>query len=156
MITNLPAATWSISPVDVTVLSCVTPDVMVPMGTHSASELTGLNTFTSAASFNVSLNSCPAGMNTVQYEIQPSTAVIDRSQSVVALDSSSTATGVGVQLLDGTGAVFPLSTRVTFSGYNQSTGGSYTIPFQARCYQTADTVGPGRANTSMALVMTYQ
>ena len=106
-----------------------------------------------------SLNSCPAGMNTVQYRIDPVTSVLNSAQSVVALDNSastSSATGVGVQLLDGNGAVFPLSTYKTFAGYDKTNGGSYTIPFKARYYQTATRVTPGAANTSMTFTMLYQ
>jgi major type 1 subunit fimbrin (pilin) len=133
--------------------ACVTPDVIVPMGQHLPSELAG--GFTASVGFNISLNSCPAGMNSIQYRIDPMTAVLNSAQSVVALDSSSTATGVGVQLLDGTGAVFPISTLQTFSGYNPSSGGNYTIPMRARYYRTG-TITPGPANTSMTITMQYQ
>lgn len=147
---------FTVTPTVVTVLSCTTPDVYVPLGTHKTTELTGVNTYTTSSSFNLSLNNCPAGMNTVQYRVDPTTALLNSAQSVVALDASSSATGIGVQLLDGTGAVFPLSTYKTFSSYDKSTGGSYTIAFKARYYQTAATVGPGDANTSMTVTVLYQ
>lgn len=76
-------------------------------------------------------------------------------RSVVALDSSSTATGIGVQLLDNTGMVFPLGTYRTFANYN-SFGGSFTIPFQVRYYKIASTIGAGTAKTSMTFTMNYQ
>lgn len=138
------------------VIACTTPDVTVPLGSHSSTELTGVNTFTSATNFNVSLNSCPAGMNAIQYRIDPVTTVINSAQSVVALNPSSGATGVGVQLLDGTGAVMPLSTYKTFSGYSTSAGGNYAIPLKARYYQTGTKVGAGTANSSMTFTMLYQ
>lgn len=138
------------------VLACTTPDVTVPMGPHPKSEFSGTGSTTTAVNFNIALNACPAGMNSIQYQIDPVTSVISNGQSVVALDNSSSAAGVGVQLLDGTGAAFPLSTQNTFSGYNAGTGGSYTIPMRARYYQTSATVSPGPANTSMTFTMTYQ
>lgn len=146
---------YSLSSTKITVLACTTPDVVVPLGPHARTELTGLNTFTSSTSFSVSLNGCPAGMNSIQYRIDPVTTVVNSANSVVALDSSSTATGVGVQLLDGTGVAFKLSTQTTFSGYSASTGGSYTIPFKARYYETGSSVSAGTANASMTFTMTY-
>lgn len=138
--------------------SCTTPDVSVPLGSHLTSELTGPNTVTAAANFNITLAGCPAGMNSIQYQVDPAPGitVVNAANSVVSLDSGSQAQGIGVQLLNGTGGVFPLSTRNTFTGYNSSTGGSYAIPMKARYYQTGATVGPGTANTSMTLTMTYQ
>lgn len=150
------ADSYVITPVTVTALACTTPDVTVPLGSHSRAELTGVNTYTASTSFNVGLNSCPAGMNSVKYRIDPVTSVANSAQSVVTLDTSSGATGVGVQLLDGNGSVFKLSTNTTFSSYDKSLGGSYTIPFKARYYQTGATVSPGTANTSMTFTMTYQ
>jgi major type 1 subunit fimbrin (pilin) len=138
------------------VLACITPDVRVPMGSHPNTEFSGADSTTAAVSFNIALNSCPAGMNSIQYRIDPVTSVLNSGQSVVALDSSSSATGVGVQLLDAAGAVFPLSTQKTFSGYNAGTGGSYTIPMKARYYQTGTSVSGGAANSSMTFTMTYQ
>ncbi|MDR3426676.1 fimbrial protein [Silvimonas sp.] len=145
------------TPVIVTVLSCVTPDVTVDLKTHKASELTGPGTYTNATSFQIALNSCPAGMNTVSYQIDPTTTVIDASNAVVALDTASAtpATGVGVQILDGAGNPIQLSTRLAMPDYSTGTGGSYSIPLQARYYQTGTTVGAGEGNTSLTFTMTY-
>lgn len=138
-------------------LACVTPDVVVPMGKHMSSELAGRDTYSpSPTRFAIKLNDCPAGMDSIQYRVDPVTAVVNSGNSVVALDGSSTATGVGVQLLDGTGvAVLPLGTPISFHGYDQGTGGSYEIPLYARYYQTGDRVGAGKANTSVTFTMTY-
>ncbi len=137
-------------------LACVTPDVVVSMGKHMNLELTGPGTSTRATGFSISLNNCPAGMDSIQYQIDPVTVVVDRGNSVVALDGSSTASGVGVQLLDSTGtAALPLSTPITFHEYNQGTGGSYSIPLNARYYQTGTSVGAGSANTSVTFSMIY-
>lgn len=142
---------------NVTVLSCITPNVTVPMGTHNKSELKGVGTGTAAVSFNLSLNSCPAGMNNIKYEIDPATTVVgSATNGVVTLDATSTATGVGVQLQNNAGTAFPLGSLQTISGYNSTTGGNYTIPLKARYYQTGATVGPGTANTSMTFTMNYQ
>lgn len=83
------------------------------------------------------------------------TTIVDNSKSVVALDGGSTASGVGVQLLDGSGNTMPFATQKIFTGYNKASGGSYTIPLQARYYRTGN-VSPGTANTAMTVTINYQ
>lgn len=143
------SATFSVS-------ACQTPDVVVPMGNRFRSEFTGVGSGSTPVGFNIQLNSCPVGMKSIQYRIDPVTTVVNSTQSVVALDSNSTAGGVGVQLLNNAGtAAFPLQSLQVFSGYNSTTGGSYTIPFKARYYQTGTAVTGGSANTSMTFTMQY-
>ncbi|WP_322061195.1 fimbrial protein [Paraburkholderia sp. J63] len=96
-----------------------------------------------AASFTIDLNDCPAGLGqyglAIQYEIDANTTILDSTNAVVALDGTSSATGVGIQLLDGNGNPFPLGQVVALNGYNPATGGSHTVPLRARYYQTATT-----------------
>ncbi|NML33937.1 type 1 fimbrial protein [Paraburkholderia sp. G-4-1-8] len=146
--------------------SCTTPDVNVVMSSIKQSELKGVGTSAGTTSFNIALNSCPAGMNSIQYEIDPATTVVSSTDAVIALDGSSTATGIGLQLLDNDGN--PLTAAKGFqsaatlgsapgsSTYNSSTGGDYTIPLKVRYYQTGTPVGPGTANSEMTFTMTYQ
>ena len=154
---SAPCTSISLTATTIQVAACTTPDVLVPLGTHSPSEMASVGSTTQAVAFNVKLNNCPAGMNQIQYRIEPATTVVSSTLSTVALDSSSSASGVAVQLLNAAGtAAAPLSTTTfqTFSGYNASTGGSYTIPFQARYYRTGN-ITPGTANTSMTFTMQY-
>lgn len=150
---------FTMPPVNIALGACTTPDVIVPLGVHAASEMAAVGATTTAVSFNIALNNCPAGMNSIQYGVAANTTVIDASRSVVALNSSSSAAGVGVQLLDTNGNALPLAaqgaTNQTFSGYNASTGGSYTIPMKARYYRTG-TITEGSANSSMTFTMSYQ
>lgn len=148
--------TISTTATQVAVLSCSTPDVLVDLGSHKSSEFKGPGTFTSMTGFKVALKSCPAGINRVGYQIDAVTPILNVASSVVALNSGSTATGVGVQLLDGSGNVFPLGTSKSLGGYNSITGGDYAIPFNARYYQTGPAVGAGTANTAMTFTMSYE
>lgn len=152
--TRLPVTVTG-SPV-FTAAACTTPNIPVDLGTHRTSEFSGPNSVTSSVNFDLALNNCPAGMNAIQYQVDAVTPIISATNSVVALDASSTASGVGLQLLNGSGTPFPLGSAQTFSGYSSATGGSYTIPFKARYLQTGSTVGPGRANSVMTFTMTYQ
>jgi major type 1 subunit fimbrin (pilin) len=155
-VTNFTGDTFAFPTMNVVAASCTTPDVTIPLGTYSTKSFTGTGYTTTAVGFNISVNNCPAGMNSIKYRIDPTTTVVNSSQSVVALDATSTATGVGVQLLNSAGsAAFPLSSYQTFAGYSSATGGSYTIPLKARYYQTTTTVAPGPANTSMTVTMQY-
>ncbi|PMQ06095.1 Type-1 fimbrial protein, A chain [Dyella sp. AD56] len=139
------------------VVACQTPDVRVPLGQWPQTTFTGIGSTSGAKPVNISLNSCPAGLNSITYRVDPVTTVVNATQSVVALDASSSATGVGVQLLDSSGTQpVPLQTWITFTGYNAAMGGDYTIPLQARYYETAAAVSPGVANTAMTFTMQYQ
>lgn len=154
---GLTPMNYNMTAVTFTQAACTTPDVTVALGKHSSTEFTGPGSTTSAVSFNINVNACPAGMNSVKYRIDPATTVVDQSRSVVALDKSSSATGVGIQLLkaDGTTAL-PLATVTATTGYNATSGGNFQIPLMARYYQTGASVGPGPANTTMTFTMSYQ
>jgi major type 1 subunit fimbrin (pilin) len=148
---------FSLTPTAITVLACVTPNVLVPMGSHRANEFTGVGSGTTTVPVSINLNSCPGGMNSIQYRIDAVTSVVNSAQSVVALDSNSTATGIGVQLMNSAGtAAFPLSSYQSLSGYNRATGGNYTVNLKARYYQAAASISPGLANASMTFTMQYQ
>lgn len=136
--------------------ACSTPNVTVRLGEHKTSELSGPGSSTSATAFRIALNDCPAGMKTIKYQIDATTPVLGASNSVVALNATSTATGVGVQLLDNEDRPFPLGTPRTLSGYNAGTGGSYSVPLKARYYQTDTKTTAGTANTGLTFMMNYQ
>ncbi|WP_222424515.1 fimbrial protein [Yersinia frederiksenii] len=148
--------TINITSTRVTVLSCTTPDVLVKLGTHDASELAGMGSFSAAVGFDIALNNCPAGINTITYQIDAITPILNAASSVVALDNSSTASGIGVQLLDGMGNPFPFAKPTQLMSYSGTTGGNYKIPLKARYYQTESRLNPGTANTMMSFTMTYK
>lgn len=120
--------TISTTATQVTALSCLTPDVLVNLGSHKSSEFRGPGSFTAMTAFDVALKSCPAGINRVSYQIDAVTPIWNAASSVVALDAGSTATGVGVQLLDGSGNVFPLGTPTNLGAYSTRAGGDSPSP----------------------------
>ncbi len=150
---------------NITLSGCATSNVTVPMGSYTRTAFSGgVGGTTPPVSFSISLT-CPAGWNGVKYEIDTVTSVVSGTQAVVALNGGSTATGVGVQVLDNNGS--PLTAAEGFGNavalgstpgsapYNKSAGGSYTIPLKARYYQTSAAIGPGSANSSLTFTMTY-
>ncbi|WP_244817046.1 fimbrial protein [Caballeronia sp. Lep1P3] len=166
---NVPSAgviNFYVTPVVITVLTCQTPDVTVPMGIQGPADLPSIGPAPSkVASFNLSLNNCPGGttvsgtsagqIHSVQYRIDPSAGTIAGYTNVAALGGSPAAGGVGIQLYDSTGAVFPFATYRTLSGFDSTNGGSYSIPMTARYYRTG-TLSAGPANATMTMTVQYQ
>ena len=164
-----PCVGFTIPAITIGVASCTTPAVTtVDLGTRSTTDFGGPGTASpNTTTFNIAVTGCPAGLGTgiggagtvypaIQYRLEPQTTVVNSGQAVVALDGVSTATGVGVQILDGSGAPVVLNTFKAYGGYNSSVGGDYNIPFKARYYQTGAAIGVGTANTYMTFTMLYQ
>jgi type 1 fimbria pilin len=155
--------------------TCVTPNVTVNLGTHTLSELTGVGTSTGLVNVPIQLNNCPAfygqsqvvinggaalpvTANTLSFQVNPTTSVVNASQGVMALTStgSGAATGMGIQMLNASNAPIQYGTA-TPSGLALSKvdGASYTINLQARYYQTAATTTAGQANGSATVTLIY-
>lgn len=147
---------FNIAPVTFTILSCETSNVSVDLGSHHRKDLEAPNQTSQAKPFQIELKNCPPGINTVKYRLDPLTTVLVPGQSVVALNSSEPqATGIGVQLLNNTGAQpLPLSTNLTATGFSGS--GNFQIPLQARYYRTETRVTKGIANTSLSFTLFYE
>lgn len=137
--------------------TCQTPSVTVPLGTRSRNDFTavGQPMKPSAVNFTIPVNACPAGMSGIQYRIDPTTTILDGNKGLVALDSTSTATGVAIKLMTGAGRAQAFSTWQTLTRYNPPTGGSYSIPLQATYVQTSTTLRSGTASTSLTFSMQY-
>jgi major type 1 subunit fimbrin (pilin) len=149
----------NISPFSIVAGTCTVPSVSVPLGTHYTKEFSGgVGATTQAVGFDLSLKNCAKNMAHVYYQIDPATAYASNTDgSVVTLDGASLATGVGVQLLDGNGTPFKLGMQKDAAGiyYNPGLGGDFTIPLQARYYQTGSVIGGGSANAAMKVTFTY-
>lgn len=135
--------------------ACSTSDVSVFLDLPKVSDFSGIGSSSKVAPFEIALNNCPSGMNAIHYQIDAVTPIVDNANAVVDLDGSSSAAGIGVQLLDGDGNPAILGTNRPFAGYNGATGGNYTIPMRARYRQTGDTITPGSANSAVTFTMSY-
>ena len=154
---DLLVSSITVSPFTASVMSCVTPDVSVDLGSHRLSEMPSAGSSTSATRFSISVNNCPAGINSIQYQLDAATSIVPGTgNSVVTLTPDSTATGIGVQLLDDNGNPLALGKPVRRSGSISSSGGSYTIPLKARYYRIGSAAGGGSANTATIFQMTYR
>jgi major type 1 subunit fimbrin (pilin) len=135
--------------------ACTTSDVAVNMGMPSTSGFKGVGSRVAITPFAIKLNNCPSGINSVAYQIDATTSVINSAASVVALNMASSATGLGLQILDDTLKPVPLGTTIPVKAYSKA-GGNFSILLNAAYYQTNSTVTSGRANSSMIFTMTYQ
>ncbi len=155
---------YVITPVNIVPLTCTTPDVSIPMGTFVPADFPAVGSLSPRpASFNVQILNCPAGtavsgtqagqLHSIQYRIDPTGGTV--ATNVAALNGSPSASGVGIQLFNASGGVFPLASLQTLSGFSPTAGGDYTVPLTARYYRTG-TITPGPANATMTLTVSYQ
>jgi type 1 fimbria pilin len=127
--------------------------INVPLGDVLVSKFTGITTTVGDKSFNLGL-SCDKDAK-INVSLAGTQNTDTSESSVLALTSAGqtgTASGVGVQLLYG-GVPLKINANLLLKA---SAGGQETLPFTARYYQTKAVVGPGQANSSATLNITYQ
>jgi type 1 fimbria pilin len=130
-------------------------DIIVPLPTQSVTSMTAIGQTTGNTGFQISLQ-CDPGIK-IAYEID---GTPDANVANVLANATGTgyATGVGVQLLQGTTPV----TLNTLSGtYAQTPAGGTTqttvdIPFIARYYRTATPMTAGTVKATATFQMNYQ
>lgn len=153
---GLVIMTLSASSTTISVPGCKTSDVAVDLGESIVTDFSGPGSTTPGKAFDIELK-CSSSLNGILYRIDPLTTIVSASgQSVVTLDSGSTATGVGIQLLDGNDAPFTLMTQTPLTGYDLSQGGTFLIPLKARFYRTSERLKAGSASTALTFTLTYQ
>ena len=124
-------------------------DQTVQLGQVRTASLKQAGATSSAVGFNIQLNDCDTTVAT-------KAAVAFLGTDVLALQSSAagSATNVGVQILDRTGAALALD-GATFSSETTLNNGTNTIPFQARYFATGAAT-PGAANADATFKVQYQ
>ncbi|HHE3801712.1 TPA: type 1 fimbrial major subunit FimA [Escherichia coli] len=128
-------------------------DQTVQLGQVRTASLKQTGATSSAVGFNIQLNDCDATKAAVAFL---GTAIDSAHPKVLALQSSAagSATNVGVQILDRTGAELTLD-GATFSVQTTLNNGTNTIPFQARYYAIGEAT-PGAANADATFKVQYQ
>jgi type 1 fimbria pilin len=165
--------------------TCQTSDVAVDLGEQGLTIMRTLGSGSPWKPFNIALNNCPAfhgtytetggaqpiyyndgtssipkpnRANSIQFQLDPVTAVLDKTNGVIGLAGTDAATGVGIQITRGgstTGIQFGtlLPSNLTL---NTSATGNYAIPLQARYYRTNANATPGSGNASVTFTINYQ
>jgi major type 1 subunit fimbrin (pilin) len=148
---------FAATPIVVTVPTCTTADVIVPMGkNNSVTGFKGVGSRLANKSFVIPLI-CQAGINSISYSLSPNNGSIGQTNNGVAqLTTTSSATGVGIRIADpSTGSPMAFVSYNTYSGYTGAAG-SYAIPLSASYVQTASSVTPGTANAGVVFTLNYQ
>lgn len=112
-------------------------DQTVQLGQVRTASLAQEGATSSAVGFNIQLNDCDTNVASKAAVAFLGTAIDAGHTNVLALQSSAagSATNVGVQILDRTGAALTLD-GATFSSETTLNNGTNTIPFQARYFAT--------------------
>lgn len=134
-----------------------TPDISVDLGKHAISEFSGIgSTVADWRNIDIGLN-CDS--SAIKVYITVDAPGVSGTPGVMSLDSApgdTGATGVGVQLWlrtnNGSPITFGKETYVDTSA-NQ---GAFTVPLEARYYQTAAKMTAGVANATATFTMTYK
>ncbi len=145
--------------------SCETPNVKVEMGEHDLSDFPKGGSYSSATNFKIEVNNCPTGINKITYNLTPAATApaLILSQGIIALNRSSTAKGIALQIIDSNQRPIELGKTYVFNGYSTA-GGNFSIPLAARYLRTLTTSGAGEldpgmsagsANTEVTFIMSY-
>lgn len=138
--------------INITQPTCSTPSKQVPLGDHPIGEFKGLGSSTKAQRFTIDLNNCPAGMAGISYRLDAVGTVLNAVSGILALNAGG-AGGVGLQILRDDGTALALSSTISY--LRNPAQGSYSIPLQARYYQTAQKITAGAANASVQFTISY-
>lgn len=139
------------------------PAITVPLGNMPASTFTGVGAVSPSKPFNIVLQ-CSGGKTGTVTNVH--TTLTDHTNpgnvsDTLSLASDATATGIGIQVLNG-------STVIKYGPDSSATGntnqwkageagnGTFTIPLTARYIQTAPKVTPGTADGLATFTMSYQ
>lgn len=151
------SVTFSIRSIAIAAQSCRTPNIEVRMGAHTASAFKGRGSSSRPVPFSLRFEACPAGLSSVSYRFDAPDGVIDKGHGVIALsDPSTAAAGIGLQLMDGTGAALDLGKSYTATTGPLQSVQDIDVGFRAAYVQTGDRVRPGTANAVLKFTMTYQ
>lgn len=138
--------------------TCTTPDVTVTLPEVNSAAFSSPGTTAARKDFELTFNRCPAGWASISYTFAPTTSIVSgTSGGVVTLDASSSATGVGIQLLMGDNTPVTYNSPYPLIGYDTNVqNATYKIPMAARLYQIGQTVTPGTANSAVTFMLNYK
>jgi len=137
--------------------ACTTPDVHVQLppvvltpDTHA------IWSAGPATAFAVELKNCPASLNGIDYKFQsiPHQSI---QNGVLPLMATSTAAGVGIQVLDSNHKPLVFDRWFPLAGYDPSRDAAdYTIALAARAIRTPGALQPGSVHAGMNVTLEYK
>lgn len=144
------ASPWIKTPIILT--NCASLNGNNSNGSFTQYTMTGTNTGSLVQSGNMAPVNISASLTAV-------TSVIDTATGIIALDNTSTATGLGVQIgfEQGTNNYVPQNLASDFVvSPAAGTTGSVTIPMGARIIKTEDNIQPGIVSSAIRYTITYK
>ncbi|WP_248751526.1 fimbrial protein [Pseudomonas sp. MWU15-20650] len=144
------------NPLILNAASCQTPSALVAMGDdYQLQEFREAGATSRTVHWNIALNQCQTGIKKVTYSLKATTPIIDATKGVVALNNTSTATGIGLQLMNDAGQPIAFDTLYPFNAFT-TTGTDFKIPLSAAYYRlpTGD-LKAGSANTEVTFIVNY-
>lgn len=147
----------------VTAKSCAvsndTRDQTIDMGSFATASFTGKGSESARTPFHIKLHDCPASTTSVGFTLEGATVgtADANDNTLLALDASSTATGVGVAMYDAAagGSAIKPGTEAGATYQVNATDASADIALSASLKQTTDapaTAGDFRAVTGFSII----
>lgn len=137
--------------------TCTTPNVTVDLAPVSRSDFTNIGYTAARTDFALNFNKCPAGSSSISYMLSPTTTIVDRTNGVMALASTSTASGVGIQLLTDKDIPITFNSTYLLADYDpERKNANYTVPLRAGLYQTAESVSSGTIKGAATFTISYK
>lgn len=140
-----------------------TPSIQVPLGTVPSSSFSTVGSTSPKQSFNISLN-CSGGYagNTVSlYTTMTDQTNPANVSDTLSLTTTSTASGVGIQIFNGSDAIkYGPDSRIAGNlnqwFVTQAGVGTVNVPLSAAYVKTANTITAGSANAIATFTLSYQ
>jgi len=153
---NIYSGNSSIYPTGNITLRNISCTVMAPstvtLPTVSASSL-AVGQGAGARNFNIALTCDSDSVVGITLDAAPGINIIDASNGILGLQSTSSAAGVGVQVLEQNGSVVPMQARADFGSVRANA--TFTHPYYARYIRTG-AVSAGSVSSAMIFTMDYQ
>ncbi|MFW6749323.1 fimbrial protein [Pseudomonas glycinae] len=143
------------NPIKVVTSSCSVDSVNVKMGDdYQLHELSKFGDTTKAVPFNLLVRGCGKAVNSVRvtFDTLPGQ---DPKEGFIPLDPQSTAGGLGIKLMNGTGTLLQMKNQYTIENYVPGQD-SADFPLLASYVRiSGETLKAGTANASVRFTMTY-
>ncbi|MGT2432636.1 fimbrial protein [Cupriavidus basilensis] len=139
--------------------TCSTPDQSVALPAMVMHKLKGVGSTgdqSGTKGFALRFNNCPPGFARVGYTLTPIGGPAPNFAGALPVAGGSTAKGVAIQITGTNGTPATFNQSLPLSAYSTSTGGTYSIPMNARYIQTEATVTPGTISGMMSVLVDYQ
>lgn len=138
-------------------VSSKSSDQTVKLGQYRTAEFTKVGDTSAQIPFTIVLNDCDTSVSTMaSVSFSGQTDATDPTLLAInSGDNSTTAKGVGIEILDSASKVLTPN-GTTFSTKQTLTDGTNTLPFTARYKSTAATATAGQANADATFVMNYE